>query len=131
MNRTADREIDLPLNPPRLSPGDRVGAYEVLGALGAGCIGVVCRARDTLLGRDVAVKALPQSLADHPGRLARLRREAQTLALLNHPNIASLYDLEESPGTTSCLVLELVDFRDGVRRDARFAKAMRPVGVLR
>jgi serine/threonine-protein kinase len=110
------------VTPPRLCPGDRLGPYEVVGALGAGGMGEVYRARDTRLGRDVALKVLPQSLAADSGRLARFRREAQTLAALNQPNIAAIYGLEDTPGTP-CLVLELVE---GETLAARIARAPLP-----
>src|SRR5688572_22117534 len=88
--------------------GTRLGAYEVTGALGAGGMGEVYRARDTKLGRDVALKLLPELFAADPQRLARFQREAQVLASLNHPHIAQLYGLEDS-GTVRALVMELVD----------------------
>ena len=88
--------------------GQRLGSYEVVAKLGAGGMGEVYRARDLKLGRDVALKVLPATLADDPERLARLRREAQMLAALNHPNIAHIHGLEDSSGTPA-LVLELVD----------------------
>jgi eukaryotic-like serine/threonine-protein kinase len=91
-----------------LRPGLRLGAYEVLSPLGAGGMGEVYRARDTNLGRDVALKVLPDTFSLDPERLARFRREAQVLAALNHPHIASIYGLEESQGARA-LVLELVD----------------------
>ena len=91
-----------------LSPGTRLGPYEIVGPLGAGGMGEVYRARDTQLGRDVAIKALPPAFAADPARLSRFRREAQTLASLNHPNIAAIYGLEEAAGMPH-LVLELVE----------------------
>ncbi len=91
-----------------LTPGSHIGAYVVVGPLGAGGMGEVYRARDTRLGREVAIKSLPASLAADSDRLARLLREAQTLATLNHPNIASIYGLEEA-GDAPHLVLELVE----------------------
>ena len=71
--------------------GKTLGHYEILEPLGAGGMGEVYRARDTKLNRDVAIKVLPPLLADDPERLARLQREAQLLAALNHPNIAAIY----------------------------------------
>jgi Tol biopolymer transport system component len=91
-----------------LQAGARLGALEVLGPLGAGGMGEVYRARDTRLGRDVAVKILPAAFARDDGRLARLEREARLLAALNHPGIAAIYGLEQSEGSP-LLVLELVE----------------------
>jgi len=91
-----------------LTPGTRLGAYEIRSALGKGGMGEVYRARDTRLDRDVALKVLPTELAAAPDRLARLEREAQVLASLNHPTIAAIYGLEESDGTRA-LVMELVE----------------------
>ena len=90
------------------SVGARLGPYEIVAPLGAGGMGEVYRARDCRLGRDVAIKALPAAFAADPERLARFRREAQTLASLNHPNIAAIYGLEEASGAPH-LVLELVE----------------------
>ena len=73
-----------------LAPGTPLGPYQVLALLGAGGMGEVYRARDTKLNRDVAVKVLPESFANDAERLARFTREAQTLAALNHPNIAHI-----------------------------------------
>src|SRR5262245_35205384 len=91
-----------------LSPGERLGAYEVLTLLGVGGMGEVYRARDTKLARDVAIKILPELFVADPERVSRFGREAQVLASLNHTNIASIYGLEES-GLTRFLVLELVE----------------------
>ena len=91
-----------------LSPGTKLGPYEVVGALGAGGMGEVYRARDTKLNRDVALKVLREAFARNAERMARFRREAQVLASLNHPNIATIYGLEESNGN-SALVMELVE----------------------
>src|SRR5437667_4282339 len=91
-----------------LQRGDLLGAFEIVSALGAGGMGEVYRARDTKLGRDVAIKVLPANFADDPDRIARFQREAQLLATLNHPNIAAIYGLEES-GDVRALVLELVE----------------------
>ena len=91
-----------------LSAGQRLGVYEVIGPLGAGGMGEVYRARDTRLGRDVALKILPEVFASDPERLARFEREAQVLASLNHPHIAAIHGLEENGGVRA-LVMELVD----------------------
>jgi eukaryotic-like serine/threonine-protein kinase len=91
-----------------LAPGSRLGAYEVIAAIGHGGMGEVYRARDTRLKRDVALKILPDSFATDPERLARFQREAEVLASLNHPHIAAIYGLEESAGTRA-LVMELVE----------------------
>lgn len=97
-----------------LSIGTRIGAYEVTGVLGAGGMGQVYRARDTRLGRDVAVKALPDESQFDADRINRFRREAQILAALNHPHIAAIYGLEDAPrgadqpGASHFLILELV-----------------------
>ena len=88
--------------------GSRVGIYEVTAQIGAGAMGVVFRARDTKLLRDVALKVLPEHFADDPDRLSRLQREAQLLASLNHPNIAHVYGLEQI-GSGACIVMELVE----------------------
>ena len=81
-----------------LAPGTRIGTYEVVASIGAGGMGEVYRARDTKLGRDVALKVLPDLFASDSERLARFKREAQVLASLNHPNIAQIYGLEEQAG---------------------------------
>ncbi len=91
-----------------LEPGTRVGPYQVLSPLGAGGMGEVYRARDTVLGRHVALKTLPEELARHPQRLTRLKREARILASLNHPGIATLYGVEEHDGTP-VLAMEVVE----------------------
>ncbi len=90
-----------------LKRGTRLGPYEILGPIGAGGMGEVYRATDTKLRRDVAIKVLPHDVAGDERRLARLEREAQVLASLNHPHIASIYGLEESEDGP-CLVMELV-----------------------
>jgi len=91
-----------------IGPGTRLGAYEILSALGAGGMGEVYRAHDTRLKRDVALKILPDRFAADADRLARFRREAEALASLNHPNIAAIYGLEDA-SSRHALVLELVD----------------------
>ncbi len=106
-----------------LSPGSRLGAYEVEGLLGAGGMGQVWRARDTRLGRDVAIKALPEALSREPDRLARFEREAKLLASLNHPNIAGIYGLEEED-RRRYLVLEFVE---GETLEDRLRRGVLPV----
>jgi Tol biopolymer transport system component len=107
-----------------LTPGARVGPYEVIAPLGSGGMGQVFRARDSRLGRDVAVKVLPPGLAGDPARLSRFEREARALGALNHPNIASIYGLETHDGAPA-LVLELVE---GETLEARIARGPLPVG---
>ncbi|HEX5069688.1 MAG TPA: protein kinase, partial [Vicinamibacterales bacterium] len=91
-----------------LSPGTRVGSYEVGAPIGAGGMGQVYRARDTKLQRDVAIKVLPDLVASDHDRRLRFEREAQLLASLNHPNIAQIYGLEEIQGGHVALAMELV-----------------------
>ena len=88
--------------------GSRVGAYEILAKLGEGGMGEVYRARDTRLGRDVAIKILPRAFTNDPDRLARFEREARVLASLNHPHVGAIYGVEEA-GDLRALVLELVE----------------------
>ena len=99
-----------------LPTGARIGPYEITGALGAGGMGEVYRAKDTKLNRDVAIKVLPAAFATDADRLARFTREAQTLASLNHPNIAAIYGIEESvrqrQASVRALVMELVEGDD-------------------
>src|SRR5262245_42488047 len=82
-----------------LTPGTRLGAYEVIAAIGAGGMGEVYRARDTRLDRTVAIKVLPADLASDPERTARFEREAKAIAALDHPHICALYDVGEHEGT--------------------------------
>src|ERR1051325_145568 len=101
-----------------LTAGTRLGPYEIVSALGAGGMGEVYRARDTKLGRNVALKILPDTFAHDPDRLARFQREARVLASLNHPHIAAIYGLEDTGGVTA-LVMELVEGDDLSQRIAR------------
>ena len=90
-----------------LQPGTRLGSFEVLGPLGAGSMGEVYRARDTRLGRDVAIKVLPESFARDPARAARFEREARMLAAINHPAIGAIYGAEEFD-SLPCIIMEFV-----------------------
>ncbi len=90
-----------------ISPGTRLGPFQVLAPLGAGGMGEVWRARDTRLGREVALKVLPEAFADEADRIARFQREAQLLAAFNHPNIAAIYSFEAADGIR-LLVMEMV-----------------------
>ena len=103
-----------------LQPGTRPGLYEVVALVGAGGMGEVYRARDTKLNRDIALKVLPEQVAHDPERFARFTREAQTLAALNHPNIAHIHGIEESGGVRA-LVMELVEGEDLAQRLKRGA----------
>ena len=106
-----------------LAPGARVGPHEISARLGEGGMGEVYRATDSRLRREVAIKVLPAAFTADRERLARFEREAQTLAALNHPNIAAIYGLEESNGTRA-LVMELVEGED---LSARIARGSLPV----
>jgi Tol biopolymer transport system component len=99
------------LAPMSIVPGERIGPYEIVAALGAGGMGEVYRARDSRLSRDVALKLLPESVAGDPDRLARFSPEAVVLASLNHPHIAHLYGVEERAGAAGApvLVMELIE----------------------
>src|SRR5260370_26263458 len=97
-----------------LSPGSRIGVYEIVAAIGAGGMGEVYRAGDTKVQRDVAIKVLPDLFARDPERLARFEREARTLAALNHPHIAQVYGVE-----SGALVMEFVDGKDLSQRIER------------
>jgi eukaryotic-like serine/threonine-protein kinase len=103
-----------------LGPGTRLGVYEVTAPIGEGGMGQVYRATDTTLGRQVAIKILPEAFAADLERLARFEREAKTLASLNHPHIAAIYGFEKSTGVHA-LVMELVEGEDLSQRLARGA----------
>ena len=106
-----------------MQPGTRIGHYEVLSAIGSGGMGEVWKARDTRLRREVAIKTLPHTLAQDPGRLARLEREAELLASVNHASIATIHGMEEHAGVRF-LVLELVD---GVTLESRLLRGPMPL----
>ena len=106
---TATSDVANIITPPLpLTPGTRLGPYEVVSTLGSGGMGEVYRATDTRLKRQVAIKVLPASVAGDRERLARFQREAEILAALNHPNIAAIYGLEET-GEATALVMEIVE----------------------
>jgi serine/threonine-protein kinase len=106
-------DVSAMTTPAPLAPGTRRGACEIAGPLGVGGMGEVFRARDTKLRRDVAIKVLPGAFMADADRVARLKREARILAALNHPNVAAIYGLEDSPAeaglSVRALVLELVE----------------------
>ncbi|HEY2796751.1 MAG TPA: protein kinase [Thermoanaerobaculia bacterium] len=106
-----------------LTPGTRLGSYQIVEPLGAGGMGEVYRARDSQLERDVAIKVLSDELVREPEHLARFAREARSLAAVNHPNIAAIYGLDEKDGVRF-LVLELVE---GESLDVRLAGGPIPV----
>jgi eukaryotic-like serine/threonine-protein kinase len=91
-----------------LDPGTRLGAYEILGPIGAGGMGEVYRAHDARLGRDVAIKVLPSSLSGDPSLLARFEREAKAIGPLNHPNIVNVHDVGTERGV-AYVVMELLE----------------------
>src|SRR5207245_8361012 len=103
--------------PPAMNPQQSIAHYRIVSKLGEGGMGVVYRATDTKLNRDVAIKILPESVAEDCDRMARFQREAHVLASLNHPNIAAIYGVEEralvSPERRACRP------RESYRRNAR------------
>jgi eukaryotic-like serine/threonine-protein kinase len=117
--------------------GRRLGAYQILAPLGAGGMGEVYRARDTRLGRDVAIKILPSAFTSDADRLARFAREARVLASLNHPHIAAIYGIEEasldlragSSRPMRALVLELVEGETLAERIARSGSKGLPIRI--
>src|SRR6476620_8583124 len=114
-----------------LSAGTRLGPYEILAPLGAGGMGEVYRARDPRLNRDVAIKVLPERLANDPQALARFEREAKAVAALSHPNILAIFDVGSGQGMTYAVteLLEGETLRSHLRRSAlRWRKAVE-VGI--
>ena len=115
----------------RLSTGSTLGPYEITGPVGAGGMGEVYRARDTRLGREVAVKVLPHDVADHPERLARFEREARSASALNHPAIVTIHEFASGAGQ-AYLVMELVrgeSLRDLVARGALPPRKLFPIAA--
>ena len=92
-----------------LSPGDRLGPYDVIAAIGAGGMGEVYKARDTRLDRSVAIKVLPEHIAKREDLRARFEREARAVASLNHPNICTLFDIGNQEGVGGFMVMELIE----------------------
>jgi eukaryotic-like serine/threonine-protein kinase len=124
---TSQEPPNDPQSPRLRLEGQRIGAYEVVARLGAGGMGEVYRARDLRLGRDVAIKILPEVFTRDPERLARFEREARVLAALTHPNIGAIYGVEDpaadsGPLTTPALLLELVEGDTLAERIARSAR---------
>jgi serine/threonine protein kinase len=107
-----------------MAPQESIAHYRIVGKLGEGGMGEVWRATDTKLGRDVAIKVLPETFAQDPDRMARFQREAQVLASLNHPGIAAIYGVEER-----ALVMELVEGATLAERIA--AGPFRPTKLFR
>jgi serine/threonine protein kinase/tetratricopeptide (TPR) repeat protein len=101
-----------------LAPGTRLGPYRIVEPLGSGGMGVVYRARDTRLGRDVALKVLSEKLAGHPDALGRFEREARIVASLSHPNILALYDV----GTDGSMVYAITELLEGESLDRRISR---------
>lgn len=121
MNRQYNSPMPLP-------PGTRLGPYEVLDPLGSGGMGEVYRARDSRLGRDVAIKVLPPTVADSPTALARFEREAQAVAALSHPNILTLHDVGKAASTSSghAVTYAVMELLEGETLRARLAEGALP-----
>jgi serine/threonine protein kinase len=105
-----------------LSPSARLGPYEIVSPLGAGGMGEVYRARDSRLGREVAIKVLPEHLAGNPRALARFEREARAVAALSHPNILAIHDFEAQEG----IVYAVTELPEGETLRARLERS--PLG---
>src|SRR6476661_5384115 len=109
-----------------LSPGTRLGSYEILAPLGAGGMGEVYRARDSKLGREVAIKVLPGRVASDPDALARFEREARAVASLSHPNIMAIFDF----GTQDGVAYAVTELLEGETLAARLARGPLPIQQL-
>ena len=108
-----------------LAAGSRLGPYEILAPIGAGGMGEVYRAKDPRLGRDVAIKVLPQSFSQDADRLRRFEQEAKAAGVLNHPNITAVYDVGSNDGAPYVVqeLLEGETLRDGVSRRGHSRRA--------
>src|SRR6202795_959078 len=114
-----------------LSAGSHLGPYEILAPLGAGGMGETYKARDTRLGRVVAIKVLPEAFASEPGRLKRFEREARSASALNHPNIVTIYDIGSSD-SISFIAMELVKgepLRQVLSKGALSVRSLLQIGV--
>src|SRR5262245_5755984 len=115
----------------KISAGSRVGPYEVLSPLGSGGMGEVWRARDTRLGREVAIKVLPEELSKDPDRLRRFEKEAIAASALNHPNVVTIHEVGQSD-STSFIVMELVDgktLREALAGGALTTRKLLDIGI--
>jgi serine/threonine protein kinase len=114
-----------------LSPGTRLGPYEISAQLGAGGMGEVYRARDSRLGRDVAVKVLPEHFSSDRDRLARFEKEARAASALNHPNVVTIYDIGFD-GSVPWLAMEYVDgmtLRELLKHDTPSPRKLMEIGA--
>ena len=117
-----------------MTPGTRLGPYEIIAAIGAGGMGEVYRARDTRLDRDVAIKVLPAAFAGDPDRRARFEREAKAVAALSHPNILAIHDVGVARRARRIAVTELLDgetLRERLTQPARCPSARRSTSPCR
>ena len=121
--RSRNHGVEFPPSSMALAAGTRLGPYEILSPLGAGGMGEVYRARDSRLGREVAIKVLPQNLSASPESRQRFEREAKTISQLSHPHICTLYDVGRE-GETEFLVMELLE---GEPLSERLAKGALPL----
>jgi serine/threonine protein kinase len=112
-----------------LAAGTRLGPYEILASLGAGGMGEVYRARDTRLGRDVAVKIVPPGVADNALALARFEREARAVAALSHPNILTIYDCGQATVSGQTLTYSVMELLEGETLRERLTTNSSPIAI--
>src|SRR6187551_1548108 len=113
-----------------LTAGTKLGTYEIISPLGAGGMGEVYRARDAKLNRDVAIKVLPERLAQDPAALARFEREAHAIAALSHPNILAIFDfgsVQPSTGSSQVVSYAVTELLEGATLRERLATGALPV----